>query len=52
MEVSDEIRILIQEQFAECQNFEDTAVLYSNLNKVIDTELRNMNEILIENLGK
>lgn len=50
MTVSNETRTMIEEQFAECNTFEETAVLYSDFNKVIDKALRDKNEFLINEL--
>lgn len=50
MTVSDETRTMIEEQFAECNTFKETAVLYSDFNKVIDKALRDKNEFLINEL--
>ena len=47
MTVSDKIRTMIEEQFKECNTLEETAVLYSDFNKVIDKALRDKNEFLI-----
>ena len=52
MTVSEEARTMIYEQFAECNTFEETAMLYSEFNKVIDKALRDKNEFLINELNK
>lgn len=48
--VNDEVRRLMEEQFADCTTFEETALLFSDFEKILGELLRARHDDLINDI--